>query len=297
MMNTRQQVEVDKDQISLGEAFSILLEKKWQILATTIAFTLAAALAAWLLPKSYKAAVLLSPVSNTGSNQLGAMGSLVSQLGQFASLAGVPAGGDSKKSESIAVLQSEALTEKYIAGNNLLPVLFEWKWDAETGKWKTNDPKRIPTLWKANELFKKQVRFVGNDTKTGLVMLTITWKDPHTAAKWANDLVAMTNDYLRGRAIDESDRNIAFLNDQALKNNVVEVRQAIYKILESEISKGMMARGSKEYAFKILDPAVPPDKPTSPDPVIWIPAGLFGGLLLSSAVVLLRSGPRLKATK
>jgi uncharacterized protein involved in exopolysaccharide biosynthesis len=296
-MNRQQQVEVDEDQISLGEAFGILLEKKWQILATTIVFASVATFAAWLLPKSYKAVVLLSPVSNAGGNQLGAMSSIVSQLGQFASLAGVPVGSDSKKSESIAVLQSEALTEKYIVENNLLPVLFERKWDAKSGKWKTSDPKQIPTLWKANELFKKQVRFVASDAKTGLVALTITWKDSHTAAKWANDLVAITNDFLRGKAIDETDRNIAFLNDQALKNNVVEVKQAIYKILESEISKGMVARGSKEYAFKILDPAVPPDKPASPDPVIWIPAGAFGGLLLSSAVVLLRSGSRMRAAK
>ena len=291
-----QQVKGDEDEISFGETFGILLEWKWQIFAATIIFAAAAALAAWVLPKSYKAVVLLSPVTNAGGNQLGAMGSIVSQLGQVASLAGVPVGSDSKKSESIAVLQSEALTEKYIVGNNLLPVLFERQWDTKTGKWKTNNPQQIPTLWKANELFKKQVRSVSSDTKTGLVALTIKWKDPNTAAKWANDLVAITNDYLRGKAIDETDRNIAFLNDQALKNNVVEVRQAIYKILESEISKGMVARGSKEFAFKILDPAVAPGKPTS-DPVTWILAGAFGGLLLSSTAVLLRSGSRKRAMR
>jgi uncharacterized protein involved in exopolysaccharide biosynthesis len=129
------------------------------------------------------------------------------------------------------------------------------------------------------------------------VTLTIKWRDPHTAAKWANDLVAITNDYLRGKAIEETDRNIAFLNDQALKNNVVEVKQAIYKVLESEISKGMVARGSREYAFKILDPAVAPERPTSPDPPIWILGGAFGGLFLSSAVVLLRSRSRMRAGK
>jgi uncharacterized protein involved in exopolysaccharide biosynthesis len=129
------------------------------------------------------------------------------------------------------------------------------------------------------------------------VTLTIKWRDAHTAAKWANDLVATTNDYLRGRAMEETDRNVAFLNEQALKTNVVEAKQAIYKILESEISKGMVARGSNEYAFKILDPAVAPDKPTSPDPPIWISAAAFAGLLLSSAVVLLRSGARTRAMK
>jgi len=283
--------------MNLGEAFGILWRKKWQIFAVTIGFASVAALAAWLLPKSYKASVLLAAVSTTSSSQLGGMGSLVSQLGGFASLAGLSIGGDSKKSESLGVLQSEALTEKYIGQNNLLPVLFEEKWDKTKGKWKTDDPKRIPTLWKANIYFKRNIRFVSTDTKTGLVTLTITWKDPHVAAKWANDLVAIANEYLRGRAIEETDRNMAFLTNEALKTTVVEAKQAIYRILESEISKGMIARGSSEYAFKILDPAVAPDKPNSPDPPLWIMAAIFAGLILSSAVVLLKSGSRIRATQ
>jgi uncharacterized protein involved in exopolysaccharide biosynthesis len=296
-MNAQQQFDIDDDQINLGELFGILWRGKWQILIVAFVFGSSAALAAWLLPKSYRATTVLSAVSNAGSNQLGAASSVLSQLGGFASLAGISVGGDSKKSESIAVLQSEAITEKYIVENNLLPVLFERAWDKTQGKWKPTDPKRIPTLWKANEFFKKRVRNVLPDAKTGLVTLTITWRDPQTAAKWANDLVATTNDYLRGRAIEETERNISYLNDQALKTNVVEARQAIYKILESEISKGMIARGSKEFAFKILDPAFAPDKPISPDPPLWISVGTFGGLLLSSAVVFLRSRSRAGAMK
>jgi uncharacterized protein involved in exopolysaccharide biosynthesis len=296
-MNTLQRVEVDEDQMSIGEIVAILLGAKWQILAAIIVFASMAGLAAWLLPKSYRAAVLLSPVTSNGSSQLGALGSIVSQIGGFAGLAGLAGAGDSKKSESIAVLQSEALTEKYIVENNLLPVLFWKAWDAKAGKWKTGNPEWIPTPWKANNLFKKQVRTVTIEAKSGLVTLSIKWKDPQTAAKWANDLVALTNDYQRTKAIDETDRNIAFLNDQALKSNVVEVRQAIYKILESEISKGMVARGSREYAFKILDPAVAPERPTTPPPPIWISAGAFGGLLLSSAVAILRARWRMSARK
>jgi uncharacterized protein involved in exopolysaccharide biosynthesis len=295
-MSPQHQPDMDDDQIDLRELTSVLWHRKWHILIVTVVFASAAAIAALLVPKSYKAVAVLSAVSNVGSNQLGSVGGLVSQLGGVASLAGLSIGGDSKKSESIAVLQSEAITEKYIADNNLLPVLFERQWDKNTGKWKPMSAKRMPTLWKANEFFKKSVRSVVNETKTGLVTLTITWKDAQTAAKWANDLVALTNDYLRSKAIDETDRDIAFLNEEALKTNVVEAKQAIYKILESEISKGMIARGSKEYAFKILDPAFAPDRPTSPDPPIWISVGTLSGLILSSAVVLFGSRSSKKAS-
>jgi uncharacterized protein involved in exopolysaccharide biosynthesis len=295
-MNAQQQFELERDHFNVAESFEILWRKRWQILVVTVSCGVLASLAAFLLPKRYKASVLLSAVSTTNASQLGGMSSLVSQIGGFASLAGLSVGGDSKKAESIAVLQSEALTERYIREHNLLPILYEGQWDKIKAGWKSDDPKKIPTLWKANQYFKKSVRFVGTDTKTGLVTLTITWKDPQTAAKWANDLVEITNDYLRGKAIAETDRDIAFLTDEALKTNVVEAKQAIYRILESEISKGMLARGSNEYAFKILDPAVAPDKPSSPIPFLWISAGIFGGLLLSSAVVLLGSGSRHKTS-
>ncbi len=58
---------------------------------------------------------------------MSALSSLATQFGGLASLAGVSVSGDSRRSESVAVLQSEALTEQYIQANNLLPVLFREK--------------------------------------------------------------------------------------------------------------------------------------------------------------------------
>ena len=95
----------------------------------------------------------------------------------------------------------------------------------------SDSPSKVPSLWKANAYFKKKVRTVYNDPKTGLIILTITFGDPHIAAKWANDLVKLTNAYLRDKAVAESERNIAFLNEEAAKSDVVEVREAVYKIM------------------------------------------------------------------
>jgi uncharacterized protein involved in exopolysaccharide biosynthesis len=291
-MDSQKQNQLHEDEITLGVLLQVLWRGKWLIFFVTVLFALAAGVAIWLTPNSYKASVLLSPVSNSSGGQLGGLGSVASQFGGLASLAGISAPGDSRKSESLAILQSEALTEKYIRENDLLPVLYERKWDAEQKRWKETDPKEIPTLWKANEYFKKEIRTVTTEAKTGLVTLTITWRDPQRAAKWANDLVALTNDYVRGKAIGESERNIAFLNDEAVKTTVVEAKQAIYKILENEINKVMLARGNSEYALKILDPAVPPEKASSPQKFIWILGGFFGGLFLGACAALLRSSPR-----
>jgi uncharacterized protein involved in exopolysaccharide biosynthesis len=284
------QVSVEDDGFNLYELFAILWRSRLWILAFTVVGLLAALTAALVLPKKFEAVIVIAPVSNsTNPAQLGGLGALASQFGGIASMAGISLNGDSRKAESLAVLQSEALTGEYIRRNDLLPVLFYRNWDSSKARWKTSDPEETPTIWKANQYFKKRIREIKTDAKTGLVMMTIRWRNPIIAAKWANDLVEATNDYLRTKAIAESERNINFLRDEASKTNIVEARTAIYSVLQTEINKVMLARGNAEYAFKILDPAAVPEKPVSPLPGLWSLIGAFGGLFLGVFVALARA--------
>lgn len=275
------------DEISLNDTLSTLWRRKWLVVGVGFGFAAAAGVAAMLVPKSYVASSIVSPVtSSQGGSAGGGLGALASQFGGLASLAGVALPGDSKKFEALAVLQSESLTEKYIRDNNLLPVIFYKKWDSDRNRWKDTDPKKIPTVWLANDYFKKKIRAVSNDTKTGLATVTITWTDPKLAAKWANDLIKLTNEYQRAKAIRESEVNLAYLNEQALKINEVAIRQGIYSLIQDEIGKVMLAKGSEEFALKVIDPAVAPERPFSPQPVAWVLFGLLGGLMLSVVVAL-----------
>lgn len=273
--------------ISLDDTISILWRRKWLILGVSLAFAAAAGVAALVVPKSYVASAIVAPVSSSqGGGGGGGLGALASSFGGLASLAGVALPGDSKKFEALAVLQSENLTERYIRDNNLVPIIFYRKWDSDRGRWKVTDPSKIPTVWWANDYFKKKIRAVSNDTKTGLATITITWTDPKLAAKWTNDLIKLTNEYMRTKAIQESEVNLAYLNEQALKTSEVAIRQGIYGLIQDEIGKVMLAKGSEEYALKVIDPAVAPEKPFSPQPVAWILFGSFGGLLVSILIVL-----------
>lgn len=286
MMN---QQKTPDDEVSLKQLFEIFWRGRYLILLVTSAITIAVAVAALLTTKRYEATVIVSPVAeDTGSGRLSSLISQVGGLSSLADAAGLPSATNTQKSEIVAVLISEALTEKYIAANNLLPVLYHKQWDPEKQTWKEQDPKKIPTLWKANAYFKKNVRFVTTDNKTGLVTIIVAWEDPKLAAKWANDLVKMTNEYLRTKTVTESERNIAYLNNEAAKTDAVGVKEAIYTILQNEIKKMMLARGSEEYALKILDPAVPPEKAASPQLVTWTIMGFFGGFFLSLFVVFVR---------
>lgn len=280
-MDARTRSSMLRDEISLREVVEHLRQRKWSVLCVTGVLTLAAAIAAWTVPRIYRASIIISPVTNTpGSGGTGAS-SMLSQFSGLASLAGLGLGPDTKRYEAVAVLQSETITEDYIQNNSLLPVLYPRLWDTSTHRWRPGDPDDIPTVWKATQRFKRHIANVTTDSKTGLVTLTITWYDARRAATWANDLVKMTNEYLRGKAIAESDRNIAYLNSEAAKTDVVGVKQAIYSLLQSEISKEMLARGSEEYALKVIDHAVAPEEPYIPQPLMWTLIGVASGLLVS----------------
>jgi uncharacterized protein involved in exopolysaccharide biosynthesis len=289
-MDATTRIPIEEDEVSLKEVLRLLQRRKWRVVSVAVLFTGVAGLAAWLTPNTYRASIIVSAVTNTpgGSGQGGGLGAMVSQFSGLASLAGLALGGDSRKFESVAVLQSEALIEGYIRENQLLPVLYPKLWDAAGKRWTPTNPKKIPTVWKATQRFKRSIAKVTTDTKTGLVTLTVTWKDAHQAAKWANDLVQKTNDDLRAKAIVESDRNISYLNAEVLKTDVVGVKTAIFSILQNEISKEMLARGSDEYALKVVDPAVAPELPYQPQPLMWMLIGLFSGLLISVIAAFVR---------
>jgi uncharacterized protein involved in exopolysaccharide biosynthesis len=278
----------EETETTLGEQIRALWARKWRIAAATILGAALAVAAAFLVTPKYQASVLLMPVSESGAGGgLGEFGSVSSQFGGLAALAGLKLGGQGRTEEALAVLQSQALTEMYIQQNHLLPVLFSGRWNSSTRSWKDARPDKQPTLWQANRFFEKSVRQVSTNSKTGLVTLSITWTSAALAADWANGLVKMTNDYMRQRAIEEAERDIAYLNGEAAKTNVVEVRQGIYAILLQVINREMIARGSQEYALKVIDPAQAPEKPSFPHKLTWLLVGAFLGLLASASAVLI----------
>jgi hypothetical protein len=274
------------DAINLRDFVLEIWRARIAVAVTIAVCAVGGALAGLLLPKQYEASIMLSPTSeemNTG--RLGGLASLASQYGGLASLAGLSMPGKTKKEEVLAVLQSELLTETYIRENNLLPVLYSKLWDPVTKKWKTNDVKKVPTLWKANRYFDKTIRQVKEDRKSGLVLMTIKWKDPQVAARWANDLVKMTNEYLRAKAINESERHMDYLNDQLKRITIIEAQKAIYALLQDEINTQMVAKGREEYALKVIDPATVPERASSPGGLLLGMVGFACGTFLAIAGV------------
>ena len=91
-------------------------------------------------------------------------------------------------------------------------------------------------------------------------------------------------------AIRAAETNIAYLKEQLAETSIVEMQQAIYQLIEAKIKTIMVARSLDEYAFKVIDPAVPPQEPVRPRQVAIVVLGGLLGLLISAVVVLMRHG-------
>ena len=253
-----------EDEIDLLELWRVLVKYKRTILATMFAAALLSAGISLLMHNIYRGEVLLAP-AQSGDNKSGGMASVVlgGGLGGLASLAGISIGGSSTD-EGLAVLQSREFLWNFVQEKKLMPILFADDWDAEHKKWKESDPKKQPGQMDVYRLFNNGILKAETDKKTNLITVTVDWKDAALAADWANSLVDRLNQYLAQQAVARSESNLKYLNEQLMSTQIDEMRHTLFSLISNEQQNAMLAKTQKEFAFKVLDPAVEPDKKIKP---------------------------------
>ena len=279
----------DQDIIDSRKVIAALNEKRWWVLASILFFTAGFTAAAFIMTPIYRATTILV-TANIGQGA-GGLGAALGDLGGIAALAGINVGTrGSVTEEALAVLRSRQFTERFVSEEKLMPKLFARKWDASTEKWKGMEP----TPAKAYHYFNEQIRSVDQDKKTGLITLQIDWTDRFEAAVWANELVKRLNQEMRTRAIGDADASLGYLDKELQSTNVVTTRDAIGRLIESQVKQRMMADVSKEYAFRVVDKAMPPDadSPIRPQKLAMIGAGVFTGSMIGIVYALMSGGRR-----
>lgn len=274
----------DEPAVDIAEYVRLLWRERRLIGIIVVATMLLATTWALVMPPVYKAEAVLSPVQQGKGDGISG---LMSQLGDLAALVETYVGAPKDRtSESIATLKSRILTRHFIQRHDLKRILFADRWDADAKTWRVGA--RVPTDTEAVERFDKEVRKVNLDRRTGLVVLTVEWSDPALAAQWANALVQEVNARRRNEAINEARTSIDYLQRQLTKNNTIEVQQALYRLVEAQTKTMAVATTREEYAFRVLDPAVAPEQRIRPKRTMMVLIGMFLGLMLAAAVVLIR---------
>lgn len=255
------------------------------ILAIICVLGVAAIAVALFSEPVYRSEIVIMKADTT--EQKGILGSLASGLGGFAGFLPQQFLGGDNTDKAAAILLSRSFTKSFIIAENLLPILFSDEWNPEQDGWR--DPQAVPSMNTAVSWFNGAIRSLEEDEWFGTLTLTIEWHDPELAARWANLMVERLNERLRSKAVLEAELSLQYLNEELEKAAMLDLREAIYALVQAQINKIMLANIRKEYAFKVIDPAVPPDPGNFvwPNRTLLISLGLTVGLSIGIFVALL----------
>ncbi len=247
----------EEDEIDLIELIRVIWDKKWFIVGITFLLIVAGGVYGILQPPIYEVETLLAPTQREQKSP-----NVPGGLGGLASMAGVNLGsGGGELNEALATLKSRKFLTSFIEDKDLLPILFSEKWDSEAGEWDVPEKVQIPSLTDGYKSFKKNILSASHDKEeTGLVTLSTTWKNGTQAAQWANELVDRLNRKIREEEIERLNRKVAFLRQQVDQTNISGVRQALFSIMENQLQSKTIAKTQKQYVFRVIDPAVPPEE-------------------------------------
>jgi uncharacterized protein involved in exopolysaccharide biosynthesis len=257
-----------------------VLRQRWLLIALVSLVAVAGTLTYSLLAaKWYRAPLVMGVVPP--DNGTGNLGSAAGGLGGIAALAGFDlAGNDNTKKEYVARIMSRAFIYRFMTDEGIIPILFAKQWDSASQRWKSADDQ--PSLEKAFKEFNGRVLTISDDKRSGLIKVSVDWKDPELAMKWANKLVAQFNADARETARTEAHASLEYLQRELAHTDVVDLRLAINNLIERETRKAMIASVREQYAFKIIDPAFLPGK----EGIVWPRPALFSALALMAGAVI-----------
>lgn len=272
-MNAIQNASVNKeDEIDFIDLWWIVWDHRVQVAIVTLVCIVVALIMALTATPLYRATVVVTEVKDNGLN---AEGGLSGEFGGLASLAGIDLRGSHPDRQ--AVLRSRRLVEEFVKRPDVLPLLVAGE-----------KPERA-SVWMTVERFRKNVLDIQEDKLKQTSTITIDWKDPEVARRWGDEFVSLANELLRDKAVEDASRNVTYLKQEVEHTNSVEIQKVMYKLIEQETRRLMLAKGRDEYAFAIADPAVKAEIRISPRRTLLVLSGAVAGFFLGAFIAWLRT--------
>jgi uncharacterized protein involved in exopolysaccharide biosynthesis len=265
---------MNEDEIDLLDLIRTLLAAWKTIAFITVLCTGLAVAYTLYTPESFKAETLVAPAQEENSGTSSAL----SQFGGLAAMAGISIPASSNIERVLATLETREFLKQFISKRNLLPIIFDEKWDKSSATWKKVEGQEEMRI--EDGIVQLQGAIEVDTDKSGLIILSISWKDPAVAAEWANDLVKQLNEQLREQAIADSKKRVGYLEQELAKTTLQDMRAVLYNLLESEKQKAMLANVNEDFALEVIDPAVAPENREKPKRKLIVAlGGVCGGFL------------------
>lgn len=277
------QLGAPEEETSLLDVWEAITSRKLLVFLVVLGFGLLTGLLAWVMPKQYLGEVTLYIVASSKAD---------TTSGTSGQEASVDLNLQYTTDQITSLIEGREFLYKLIEDNDLLYTLFEKDWNKDKKRWEVKGLRRwiygdTISLWDGYSKL-SDILTVSTDEATGITTVSVKWTDPKLAAEWANKIVDTANQQLREYAIKESQSILSQLETQLRRTRVLELQQALYGLMETQLARVIAARVHPEFALKVLDRAVVPEDQAIPyQQLILIIVGLFLGLIFALSLVLL----------
>jgi len=246
-------------------AYWLLLKARWRIVAafSAGAALLALAAATLVVTPYYRAEAVIRPVAQPGV-QLSALGESFSsavQGGEMNLLSGGLGGGGDRAQEYMSILRSYdfsvALVEHYhlaIGG------------DSQHEGWFGVDGHSGISKWRLYQIMRRRFD-CQYDYVTGNVTLHFLDRDPARATRILGLYIESLRDKLRREQVRSADAAARALRAEALGTSDTLLQTQLYELISRQVQREKLAQVEADFAFKVIDGPVAPDRPYSPRPL------------------------------
>lgn len=240
--------------------------------------------ASYLIGEKYQSEIVASVVEDDTR-----MPSFSGELGVLAGLAGVSINNSNKSSYILAILQSKKFIvefiEKYdLKNNDALHLSGPADKSRDTKDcWFCSEKKRHDeeSNWDAYRKFMKNMKFE-YDQADNILKIRFLSGDADFSAFVLNSLIAELNDIARNEKVNEAKEAITYLNAQLKNTPIKDMHEVFYDLIKQQTQVVMLANIRKEFALKVIDPAVAPERKAYPKRGLF----LVGGIVLAWLIFL-----------
>jgi len=292
-----------KQDISLAELISVIMSSKKAIFFGTFLFAIISVSIALYLPNQFKSKATL--IVNSESNS--SLSSLAGGLGGLAGVAGINLNSGSDNNPLIAkeLVNSQAFILSFIEKNSMLvPLMAAINWDlasekliiddgvydVKNGVWLFNDIPNKKDRPKKENIVKefKDIVKLSEDSKTGLITLSVEFFSPVLAQKWLLALINEINETIRQEDMIQATKSIDYLTNLLNETKNTYFQGTFLQLIEENTKTLMLSKVRNDYVFKIIDPPNLPEKKSKPLRAIICVIGTFLGGVFMVVLVLFR---------
>ena len=242
-----------EDEINILDLLKVILKHKGMIIYTVITCVVGTAIVSLLMTKIYESKAVITPVEAPAAQ---------SGMAAIAAQFGVMTPQSSNVSEIVGLLKSNILMQRVLEKGNFYDIFF----DKSDLKGKTENER----TWKGIRLLKEGVLKVTENKKDNIINISAQYKDPVIAQRIVSITLTELTERMTAEAKRVAEANKVHLDSQMSTTADPFVRQKIYALIAQQIETAMMAAAKENFAFKVIDPPMVPDRKVKPKRAVMV---------------------------